>query len=71
MDETGQATMMHEAKELSPKAIAECCEKGDELAIEVFRRTGEILGLGLANVASIWIQRRLFWLTNQQKCSSG
>lgn len=53
MDETGQATMMHEAKELSPKAIAECCEKGDELAIEVFRRTGEILGLGLANVASI------------------
>ena len=30
-----------------------CCDKGDELAIEVYRRTGEILGLGLANYASM------------------
>ena len=29
------------------------CEKGDELAIEVYRRTGETFGLGLANYASM------------------
>lgn len=30
-----------------------CCDKDDELAIETFRRTGEILGIALANYASL------------------
>ena len=38
---------------LSPRTINDCCEKGDEMAKEVFRRTGYVLGLGLANYASI------------------
>ena len=38
---------------LSPKIIAGFCEQGDELAIEVYRRTGYKLGIGLANYASI------------------
>lgn len=46
-------SMMREMDIQTPKEIYECCEKGDELAIEVFRHTGEILGVGLANYASI------------------
>jgi glucokinase len=38
---------------LTPRTIKQCCDQGDELAIEVYRRTGEMLGLGLANYASL------------------
>ena len=44
---------MRQEKNLTPKVIARLCDKGDELAVEVFRRTGEMLGLGLANYASV------------------
>ena len=53
MAETDEPSLMRALETLTPQAIALCCEQGDELALEVFRRTGEILGLGLANVASI------------------
>ena len=53
MQESGKTTLMRELEKLSPRTIAECCDKGDELAIEVYRRTGYVLGLGLANYASI------------------
>jgi len=33
--------------------IIQACEKGDELAREVLRRSGEILGMGIANYASV------------------
>ena len=46
-------SLMRDLNKLSPRTIFECCEQGDEMAIEVFRRTGEMLGLGLANYASI------------------
>ena len=46
-------TLMSSLEKLSARTIAECCEKGDELAIEVYRRTGRMLGIGLANYASI------------------
>ena len=29
------------------------CDQGDEQAIEVYRRTGEALGMGLANYATV------------------
>ncbi len=45
-------SLMRSIEKLTPRLIAECCDKGDELAIEVYRRTGYILGLGLANYAS-------------------
>jgi glucokinase len=51
--ESKKPSMLRDLPELNIGAIARCCDKGDELAIEVFRRTGEILGLGLANYASI------------------
>ena len=53
MAESNKPSLMRELDKLSPRTIKECCDQGDELAIEVYRRTGEILGLGLANYASI------------------
>lgn len=53
MKESNKPSLMRDLEKLSPRTIAECCDKGDELAIEVFRRTGYVLGLGLANYASI------------------
>lgn len=46
-------SIMRDLPELDPQIIQECCDKGDELAIEVYRRTGHILGVCLANYASI------------------
>ena len=53
MAESDKPTLMRELDKISPRTIKECCDQGDELAIEVYRRTGEMLGLGLANYASI------------------
>lgn len=53
MAESDKPSLMRNLEKISPRTIKECCDQGDELAIEVYRRTGEILGLGLANYASI------------------
>ena len=51
--ESSQPSLMRSIEKLTPKAIYECCEQGDALAIETYRRTGHYLGIGLANYASI------------------
>ena len=51
--EAGTPTLMRDLPKLTPRTIKKCCDQGDELAIEVYRRTGEMLGLGLANYASL------------------
>ena len=53
MAESGEPTKMRRVEKLSPRVIAELCNEGDTMAIETFRRTGEYLGLGLANYASV------------------
>ncbi|SEA57729.1 glucokinase [Xylanibacter ruminicola] len=53
MTESDAPTLMRNLEKLSPRTIKECCDQGDEMAIEVYRRTGEMLGLGLANYASL------------------
>ena len=53
MAESSEPSLMRKAEKLSPKVIAQMCDEGDRLAIEVYRRTGEMLGLGLANYASV------------------
>ncbi len=53
MADKNQPTMMRDLEKLSPRTIKDCCDKGDEMAIKVFKRTGEMLGLGLANYASL------------------
>lgn len=51
--ESTEPSLLRNMAELTPKAIADACDEGDELAIEVYRRTGHMLGLGLANYASV------------------
>ena len=46
-------SLMRNLEKLSPRTIKECCDQGDEMAIEVYRRTGRILGHGLATYASL------------------
>ena len=53
MEESDVPSLMRSAESLSPKIISGFCNQGDELAIEVYRRTGYYLGLGLANYASL------------------
>lgn len=49
----GCPTLMSELEVLDIKTIADCCDKGDRVAIEAFRRVGFMLGMGLANYASM------------------
>lgn len=53
MAKSDKPSLMAEHALLTPKIIADCCDKGDEVAIETFRQTGYMLGIGLANYASI------------------
>jgi glucokinase len=53
MAESDKPSLLRDMEHLSPRTIKECCDQGDELAIEVFRRTGYMLGIGLATYASI------------------
>ena len=53
MAESNEPTMMRTIDHLTPKNICECCEQGDKMAIEVFERTGRLLGKALAGYASI------------------
>lgn len=53
MEESPEPTKMRMVEKLTPKIIAEFCEQGDALAIETYRRTGYMLGVGLANYASV------------------
>ena len=54
MTESGEPTKLRRVPKLSPRVIAELCDEGDAMAIETFRRTGEALGIGLANYASLF-----------------
>lgn len=53
MEESSEPSLMRKVEKLTPKIISGLCEQGDALAIETFRLTGRMLGLGLANYASI------------------
>ena len=51
--ESKEPTLLSELSELTVDTITDCCYKGDKVAIDVLRRTGEVLGMGLANYASV------------------
>ena len=52
--ETNNApSKMRQKTDLTLDDIAECADEGDAIAIEAWRRSGEILGTALANYASI------------------
>ena len=50
---SNEPTILSELETLSIATITDCCEKGDHVAIETFRRVGTMLGVGLANYASV------------------
>lgn len=51
--ESQEPTLLSRLDDLNINTITECCEQGDRVAIEAFRRVGTMLGLGLANYASV------------------
>lgn len=53
MSESDKPSKMRDCENLTPEIIADYCDEGDELAIEVYRKTGKLLGFGLANYASV------------------
>ena len=53
LKETDEPSLMRSAEQLTPSVISRMCDEGDKLAIEVYRRTGDILGAGLASYASV------------------
>ena len=53
MEKSTEPTLLSDLPKLNVVSIAKCCDKGDGLAIEAMQITGEMLGLGLANYASI------------------
>lgn len=53
MNESSEPSKMRQINDLTPMVIAELCNQSDALAIETMRRTGYMLGMGLANYASV------------------
>ena len=53
MEQSDEPSLIRSLAELTPKTIADCCEQGDAMAIEVYRHTGKILGISVANYASL------------------
>lgn len=51
--ERTEPSLMRGLEELSPRIITALCEQGDALAIETYRRTGYMLGIGFATYSSI------------------
>jgi len=51
--ESDKPSLMRDVETLTPLIIKDFCDAGDELAIETFRRTGYMLGIGMANYASL------------------
>lgn len=52
MQESDKPSLMREIEDLSYEDIIKFCELGDELSIETFRRTGNLLGRSLATFST-------------------
>lgn len=51
--QSNEPTLLSELEELTVQSIIDCCDKGDRVAIDTFRKVGLMLGVGLANYASV------------------
>ena len=68
--DSSEDSLMRQLSELTPEAIGQCCDEGDKLALEVYRQTGEMFGIGLSFYASIINPEAIILtggLTNQWK----
>lgn len=54
MAESDAPSLMRDVETLTVPLVIEYCDQGDQLAIETMRRTGHVLGVGLANYASLY-----------------
>lgn len=52
MEASGEPTLLR-GSDLSPAAIVNCCEQGDQMAIKVCQEAGHMLGMAVANYASL------------------
>lgn len=53
MAESDEPSLMRTIDRLTPKKITECCDQGDHLAVEVYQRTGQMLGVAMAGYATL------------------
>lgn len=68
--DSSEDSLMRQLSELTPEAIGECCDEGDQLALKVYRQTGEMFGIGLSFYASVINPEAIILtggLTNQWK----
>ena len=68
--DSSEDSLMRQLPELTPEAIGQCCDEGDKLALEVYRQTGEMFGIGLSFYASVINPEAIILtggLTNQWK----
>ena len=54
IEKEGCPSPMKDEPKLTPRLVFDYCEKGDRVAIETFRRSGDMLGVALANYASVF-----------------
>ena len=70
MAASSEDSLMRQLSELTPESIGQCCDQGDRLALEVYRQTGEMFGIGLSFYASVINPEAIILtggLTNQWK----
>ena len=68
--DSSEDSLMRQLSELTTEAIGECGDEGDQLALKVYRHTGEMFGIGLSFYASIINPEAIILtggLTNQWK----
>ena len=53
MAESDQPSLLRNYEKITPKIVTQCCDQGDAMAQEVYRRAGRILGVALANYAAL------------------
>jgi glucokinase len=51
--ESKEPSLLSEVEDMSVHTIIDCCDKGDKVAIKTFEKVGMMLGVGLANYASV------------------
>ncbi len=55
----GRKSLLSKMTELTAREVADAALKGDELAIEIWRETGRILGIGLSSVITVVNPQRI------------
>lgn len=52
LEASDEPSLMRNCDVITPRIVKKCCDEGDKMAIEVFRKAGYLLGISLANYAA-------------------